>query len=856
VIGTRFRETPSPLRADTHTRLVRGAGWLTLAAVLVGALNYGYSTSLTWLLPAHAYSVFVSGQVMLTVCGTIAGAWLPWLIAQGIAESPENAVGRRASISFAALVGCLQGLVAGVVVFLVAGQFSSRPTQLLLSVSAGLIFLSTISFGYLQGLERFSLLASFLVGEVTVKVAVGLSFVLGGVGVFGALAGFGLSSLGVISAGVVVMRGDLRWCGALLRRRDLWRRAGWLLCIQTSIVVFVNLDVLLAGVLVEPGADLARYQVSTILGRIPLPLTLALATAVFPELSASQARSRPGLRASARFFLRTTVPVALVIATMPQAVIDLLFPSSYGGISALLPITATTGVLLSAAYLTVIVYLAGRRFRTATRLLAIGLALHATAVVAGLKLAGIRGLALGAAVGGAGMLALLLFKGRRSLSEVGRPLDMTAVAAATATVLLLLRPFPVAWCMAAGLVLLAFAWRVIQPGRADEETVQRPPALAGEGRFSSGESKPLRILHLAFDDHRLPGSGGQSVRTFEVNRRLAQRHQVTVVTMNYKGAGPRVEQGVRYIQAGLPWGYFGRMISYLLCLPLAVWRHPSDLVVEDFAPPISSVLVPLWTRRPVVGMVQWLFADQKSRQYKLPFFLLERWGVRAHRRLIAVSSAIGTRLQTLNPSAHVAVIPNGVEQQHIIPRDDPDQGSLVFLGRIELDHKGLDLLLRAFAEIAPSVQTNLVIAGDGRDQERVRRLVDEMDLRDRVRMVGRVAGAAKSELLARARLVCVTSRYEVFPLVPLEAQAAGTPVLAFAITAMGEVLAPDGGVLVPPFDVGAYAQAMLRLLNAPEQCRAMGEAGRQFVRRFHWDAVASQQERVYLEAVSARSSKM
>jgi glycosyltransferase involved in cell wall biosynthesis len=46
------------------------------------------------------------------------------------------------------------------------------------------------------------------------------------------------------------------------------------------------------------------------------------------------------------------------------------------------------------------------------------------------------------------------------------------------------------------------------------------------------------------------------------------------------------------------------------------------------------------------------------------------------------------------------------------------------------------------------------------------------------------------------------------------------------------------------------------LLNAPEQCRAMGEAGRQFVRQFHWDAVASQQERVYLEAVSARSGKM
>ena len=853
MIGTRVRETPSPPRADTHTRLVRGAGWMTLAAVLVGALNYGYSTSLTWLLPAHAYSVFVSGQVMLTVCGTIAGAWLPWLIAQGIAESPDNAVGRRASISFAALLGCLQGLVAGVVVFVVAGQFSSGPTQLLLSLSAGLIFLSAISVGYLQGLERFSLLASFLVGEVTVKVAFGMLFVLGGVGALGALAGFGLSSIVVISGGALVMRGDLRWCGALLRRRDLWRRAGWLLCIQTIIVVFVNLDILLAGVLMEPGVDLARYQVSTILGRIPLPLTLALATAVFPELSASQARSRPALRASARFFLRTTVPVALVIATLPQAVIDLLFPSSYEGISALLPITATTGVLLSAAYLTAIVYLAGRRFRSAARLLAIGLTLHATAIVAGLTLGGIRGLALGAAIGGACMLALLLFKGRRSLSQVGRPLDTTAVAAATATVLLLLRQLPIAWCVGAGLVLLVSASRVVRPEGAGEGTVG-PPDGSADG-FPSGGTERLRILHLAFDDHRFPGSGGGAVRTFEVNRRLAQRHDVTVVTLNYKGARERVEEGVRYVQVGIRHSYFGRIISYLLCLPLALRRYPSDLVVEDFTPPMSTALVPLWTRRPVVGMVQWLWARQKSRQYKLPFFLIEQWGVRTHRQLIAVSSGIAARLLALNPAAEVRVIPNGVELTDSSTRE-LDKADLVFLGRIEMEAKGIDLLLQAFARIAPSVDAKLVIAGDGRDMERVRRLVSDLGLSDRIRLVGAIDGAAKSALLQRARLVCVPSRFETSSLVSLEAQASGTPVLAFDIPALREVVAPDGGVLVPPFDVGAYARELVRLLNAPEQCRAMGEAGRQFVRRFHWDAVASQQERVYLEAVSARSGKM
>jgi hypothetical protein len=160
--------------------------------------------------------------------------------------------------------------------------------------------------------------------------------------------------------------------------------------------------------------------------------------------------------------------------------------------------------------------------------------------------------------------------------------------ALTAAVLLLLRHSPVAWCSAAGLVLLVSALRVIRPRRADEEPVWQP--TAPEDRSCSDETKPLQILHLAFDDHRFPGSGGGAVRTFEVNRRLAQRHQVTVVTLNYKGARERVEEGIRYVQVGIPYSYFGRIISYLLCLPLALRRYPSDLVVEDFTPVQAAVL--------------------------------------------------------------------------------------------------------------------------------------------------------------------------------------------------------------------------------------------------------------------------
>ena len=160
----------------------------------------------------------------------------------------------------------------------------------------------------------------------------------------------------------------------------------------------------------------------------------------------------------------------------------------------------------------------------------------------------------------------------------------------------------------------------------------------------------LSVLHLAFEDHRRPGSGGGAYRTHEVARRLARRHQVTVVTTTWRGARDRVEDGVRYVHVGRPGGYLVEVLSYFLALPFVLRRHDADVVVEDFAAPMSSALVPLYERRrPVVALVQWLNAEEKSAQYHLPLHLVQRWGVRLHRRFIAVSEDLAERLRRGNP---------------------------------------------------------------------------------------------------------------------------------------------------------------------------------------------------------------
>ena len=369
----------------------------------------------------------------------------------------------------------------------------------------------------------------------------------------------------------------------------------------------------------------------------------------------------------------------------------------------------------------------------------------------------------------------------------------------------------------------------------------------------SGSGAPrLKVLHLAFEDFRRPGSGGGSVRTHEVARRLADRHDITLVTTTYRGARPRVEDGVRYVPIGLPLGYFGSILSYFALLPWAVRTFPSDLVIEDFAPPFSSIGVPRWSRRPTLGLVQWMFARLKSRQYHLPFHLVERWGVRTHHDFVAVSDFTASELRALNPGANIDVIRNGVSREAFTPRG-PKIDMVLYLGRLEVEEKGLDLLFEALAAVAPTTDARVVIAGDGVDEAQTKALCEQHGLGGRVEFVGRVTGEAKFDLLASAQVLCMPTRFENSPIVPIEALACGTPVLGFAIDAMRAVVPPDCGRLVEPFDLAAYTDALRKMLADPEECAAMGERGKKYAKQFDWDLIAEEQERVYLRV--ARGSQ-
>ncbi|WP_337059684.1 glycosyltransferase [Kineococcus sp. G2] len=832
---------PAPRGGERRerARAQRGTSALLASTVLTAVGNYAFSLVLIWLLPGAGYSAFATGSSLLLVVGTLASAAVPWVLAQEIASGDSSRAARAARAATSAAV--LQGVLTAGAAVLVSAPWASPGLQAVLAVTCFLTFLSGNVIGALQGRRGFQRIAALRVLELLSRLAVGAGLALAGLGPAGALLGFTVGSALVVVVGAVAFGAVAR--PRLPHRSDaaLLRRAGGQLAVQGGTAALAGLDVLVAAAVVGTSTRLGAYQAATVLGRVPLFVAVALSMVVFARIAATPvARHDRVVATSWRQYVRLATPVALVIATVPGPVLAALLPPQYGSLGELLVLTAAGGWLLGVVNLLAADLKAVDAFASAAVPVLAAAALLVPVVALSVSAGGVPAVAVAVLVVLAAAAASLLraatgrWPGALRLREVLAWVPAGALLAA-------LHDRTGAWFATAALVglsaLLAF--------RASPA-----PAPGAEPDATTKEGERLKILHLGFEDPRRPGAGGGSVRTHEVNARLARTCDVTVLVASYRGCRDYAADGVRYVHVGAPLGHFGSLLAYFAALPLALARHRSDLVVEDFAAPFSSVAVPWMTRRPVVGVVQWLFARQKARQYHLPFHLVEDLGLRSHDRLVAVSEDLAGELRRRNPLAQVHAVPNGLPESAFGAPAAERRAHLLYLGRLECAQKGLDLLLDAYAAVAPVIGADLLLAGDGPDEQRLRARVAELGLGRRVRFLGRVAHEDRFALLSSAQVVVMPSRYETFGMVAAEAAAVGTPVLAFDIPCLRQVVTPANGVLVPAFDGERYAQEIARLSEDPGLCALLGAAGPATVEHLRWDRLARAQLAVYESAVA------
>lgn len=367
----------------------------------------------------------------------------------------------------------------------------------------------------------------------------------------------------------------------------------------------------------------------------------------------------------------------------------------------------------------------------------------------------------------------------------------------------------------------------------------------------------MRILHADSDDLDNPLRGGQPVRTFEVNSRLADTHDITVLTATYKGSRSQLTRaGVRYRRLGVTvpgWGLSSHL-SFQARLPAALRALPHDLVVEEFAPPFGTCRLDRVTSKPIVALVQWFFFDEWERRYRLPFEDIMRRRTQRHpwRDVIVQSSQMGDYFRALLPQANVHVVPCGIADeafQQAVGRGD----YALFLGRLDTRHKGLDSLLSVWSSLhQQGMAIPLWVVGSGQDEAALRERVAALGLDGVVQFKGRLEGAPKRAALAGARFLVMPSRHETFGLVALEAMASGRPVIAFDIPHLNELLQPAWSILAPAEDLRGLAAAVRSAWLNPELCSQLGASGQARARHYTWQNIARMQNAIYLDASRRR----
>jgi glycosyltransferase involved in cell wall biosynthesis len=321
--------------------------------------------------------------------------------------------------------------------------------------------------------------------------------------------------------------------------------------------------------------------------------------------------------------------------------------------------------------------------------------------------------------------------------------------------------------------------------------------------------------------------GGGAVIVERIARWLAADFEVTVVTAGRRG-GTAVRDGVHYRELPASWaGPRAGQLLYHALLPFAARQISADLWIENFTPPFSTSFLPLFARTRVLGLAQNLSGKEMWGRYRLPFFLLERLGLRFYRDVIVLNRADRDVVGRYSPRAKVQVIPECVDLPPIEEGEIGRGDYILFLGRIDMWQKGIDLLLEAHAQSRLAMP--LIIAGSGTPSDERKLATMLPTAGGNIRWVGRVTGERKQGLLERCAFMVLPSRHEGFGISALEGMSYGKPVLHFDLP---ELRWMEGDVRIAPFDVGAMAAEIHALADNEKARRELGRAAHAAAQNF------------------------
>jgi glycosyltransferase involved in cell wall biosynthesis len=400
--------------------------------------------------------------------------------------------------------------------------------------------------------------------------------------------------------------------------------------------------------------------------------------------------------------------------------------------------------------------------------------------------------------------------------------------------------------------------------RVAELLTRRPSAAAGdEGR-----------IHIVLE--HAWGVGGTIRTSFNLASHLARRWEVEIVSARRSREEPFMTFPAGVSVTALddrtkPPGMLGRVLG---ALP-SVLIHPYDYVypratlwsdvalIRKLRSIRSGVLI---GTRPAYSLVVARLAPPGVAKVAV-----ENMNFHSHRRRLSADvrrqlgrfdaivvltgdDARDYRAELNGAATRVEQIPNALPE--LGGGTSPlEEKAVVAAGRLT-GQKGFDLLIRAFAKVVPErPDWELRIYGDGSQRSELERLVAELGLAGRVRLMG--ATSDIGEELARASVFALSSRFEGFGMVLVEAMSKGVPVVSFDCPRGPSEIVDDGvdGVLVPNGDVDALATALVELTGDEQRRRSLGAAALEKSRRYEIGAIGARWDALLAELEERRAAR-
>lgn len=359
------------------------------------------------------------------------------------------------------------------------------------------------------------------------------------------------------------------------------------------------------------------------------------------------------------------------------------------------------------------------------------------------------------------------------------------------------------------------------------------------------------LVYSAFYD---PFISGAEVMVVETVRRLAGSFSICVVTARLDAGLPKhetknLEDGATYEIVRLGLGSKWDKFLFPLLAPLWSLKQAHDLVhavMESYAGLALWWYRAFGGKKPTLLTLQSGDLDMPVKNKKIPPFVWRNIHV-SPTKVVGISTALTERAVRLG-AKNTATIPNGVDFSHLakVPRLEKKENRVVTVARLSPE-KGLPFLIEAIKIARHSVaEAELVIIGGGALEADLKKFTSEHSLQEVVHFLGAKPNLEAMTEVAQSAVFVLPSLGEGLGIVLLEAQALGVPVIGTKVGGIPDVIAhEESGLLVPPSDPKALAEAIVRVLSNPAFAAQLAETATSRLAKFDWDRIAEQYKQLY-----------